>query len=98
MWKAREVEARIVAMIGIVLRYRWHGWIFQWVDNCRDLLERNILVLALSLGKRTMLGHSHIICLVVPTFWRIHINLNLSMNISASVKVDHEFGTSLDKL
>ena len=45
-----------------------------------------------------MLGHSHIIRLVVSTFWRIHFNLKLSMNTSVSVKVVHEFGTSLDKL
>ena len=32
-WKAREVEARAIAMIGIVLRYRWHGWIFQRIGR-----------------------------------------------------------------
>ena len=38
VWKAREVEVRIIAMIGIVLRYRWYGWIFQRVVKCRNLL------------------------------------------------------------
>ena len=28
VWKAREVEARDAALVGQVLRYQRHGWIF----------------------------------------------------------------------